>query len=131
MRPTFVAVLIAAIVLAVAVPLVAHHAFSAEYDNTKPITVKGKFTKMDWVNPHSWVHLDVVMPDGKTLSWAAETPPPNVLYRQGWRRDTLKVGQDVEVRGFAAKDGSAHMWAQTVIDVPTGQTVLTMFAPNP
>lgn len=123
--------LVILILLVVTASAYAHHSFSAEYDNSKSITVKGKFTQMDWVNPHSWIHVDVVMPDGKMMKWSAETPPPNVLYRQGWRKDTLKAGQEVEVRGFAAKDGTAHMWASTVIDVPSGQTVLTMFAPNP
>ena len=124
-------VVAAVIVFAIAAPIFAHHSFSAEYDNTKPITIKGKFTKMDWVNPHSWVHVDVDMPDGKTMNWAAERHPPNVLYRGGWRKDTLKPGQEVEIQGFSAKDGKAHMWASRVIDVPTGQAVLTMFAPNP
>lgn len=68
------------------VPALAHHSFSAEYDATKQITLKGKFTKMEWVNPHSWVHLDVAS-DGKVVSWGCETPPPNNLYRQGWRKD--------------------------------------------
>ena len=83
--------------LLAAVPMLAHHSFSAEYDQSKPLTLKGKFTKLDWVNPHSWVHFDVVGPDGKVTSWAAETPPPNGLYRNGWRKDMFKEGEMIEV----------------------------------
>ena len=61
---------------------------------------------MDWVNPHSWVHFDVIMPDGKVVNWGAETPPPNVLFRSGWKKDMLKVGDEIQIQGFAAKDGT-------------------------
>lgn len=105
---------VAAALLTLSLPLLAHHSFSAEYDQSKPITIKGKFTGMDWVNPHSWVHIDVVGTDGKVTNWAGETPPPNGLYRNGWRKDTLKEGETIEISGFAAKDGSPHMWASTV-----------------
>jgi hypothetical protein len=105
---------VAAALMIAALPLWAHHSFSAEYDQSKPITIKGKFTHMDWINPHSWVHIDVVGEDGKTTNWAGETPPPNGLYRNGWRKDTLKAGETIEISGFAAKDGSPHMWASTV-----------------
>jgi len=89
MKMKFSAVALGALLLA-AVPMLAHHSFSAEYDQSKPLTLKGKFTKLDWVNPHSWVHFDVVGPDGKVTNWAAETPPPNGLYRNGWRKDMFK-----------------------------------------
>jgi hypothetical protein len=107
------AVLGAAMAMVAAVPSMAHHSFSAEYES-KSITIKGKFTKMDWVNPHSWVHIDVVGADGKVTSWAGETPPPNGLYRNGWRKDTLKEGEMIEIVGNPAKDGTAHMWASQV-----------------
>jgi Family of unknown function (DUF6152) len=94
--------------------LSAHHSFAAEYDAGKPVTLKGKVTKVDWVNPHSWVHIDVTGPDGKVTSWACETAPPNILYRQGWRRDSLKEGDDVTIDGFSSKDGSATMTARSV-----------------
>ena len=124
-------VLVAALALLTAVvPALAHHSFSAEYDATKQITVKGKFTKMEWVNPHSWVHLDVAGSDGKVVSWGCETPPPNNLYRQGWRKDALKVGEEIEVRGYAAKDGSPTMWAQVVTVVATEQRVFNGPAPQ-
>jgi hypothetical protein len=112
-----------------AVPVVGHHSFSAEFDNTKPVTVKGKVTRMDWVNPHSWVHFDVVSPDGKVVNWGAETPPTNVLFRGGWKKDSLKIGDEIQVQGFAAKDGSSNMWASSVILVATGQRILQMMPP--
>jgi len=110
----------AAGLLIAALPVLAHHSFTAEYDNTKPLTLKGKFVHMDWVNPHSWVHFEVVGADGKTTLWKAETPPPNGLYRNGWRKDSIKDGEPVEITGFAAKDGSAHMWANGVLLVNSG-----------
>ena len=94
--------------------LSAHHSFAAEYDAKKPVTLKGKVTKVDWVNPHSWVHIDVTGPDGKVTNWSCETAPPNILYRQGWRRDSLKEGDEVTIQGFAAKDSSATMTANSV-----------------
>jgi Family of unknown function (DUF6152) len=103
-----------------ALPMLAHHSFSAEYDQTKPITLKGKFTKIDWINPHSWVYFDVTGPDGKVTNWGAETPPPNGLYRDGWRKDMFKVGDEIQVSGFAAKDGSPRMWSNGVTFVATG-----------
>lgn len=114
MKLKFALAATAATLMIATMPVLAHHSFSAEYDNTKPITIKGKFTKMDWVNPHSWVHIDVVGDNGQVTNWAGETPPPNGLYRNGWRKDTLKEGETIEITGFAAKDGSAHMWASTV-----------------
>ena len=94
--------------------LSAHHSFAAEYDANKPVTLKGKVTKVDWVNPHSWVHIDVTDSDGKVTNWSCETAPPNTLYRQGWRRDSLKEGDEVTIDGFRAKDGSATMTARSV-----------------
>jgi hypothetical protein len=94
--------------------LSAHHSFAAEYDANKPVTLKGMVTKVDWVNPHSWVHIDVTDSDGKVTNWSCETAPPNTLYRQGWRRDSLKEGDEVTIDGFRAKDGSATMTARSV-----------------
>ena len=100
--------------LLASLPILAHHSFAAEYDATKPVTIKGKLVKMDWVNPHSWVHLTVVNAEGKAEEWGAETPPPNGLYRAGWRKDMLKEGDEIAVQGFLAKDGSHTMWSQSV-----------------
>jgi hypothetical protein len=105
---------VAAGLFAAHTPAEAHHSFSAEYDN-KQITIKGKFVKMDWVNPHSWVHIEVTNADGSKTVWKGETPPPNGLYRSGWKPDTLKAGETIQISGNPAKDGSAHMWASSVL----------------
>jgi Family of unknown function (DUF6152) len=97
-----------------ALPVLAHHSFAAEYDNTKPITLKGTFVKMDWTNPHSWVYFTVTDENGKVADWRAETPPPNALVRNGWRVNMIKPGEQMTVRGYLAKDGSNLMFAQNV-----------------
>jgi len=108
-------IVVATSALALTLPLVwGHHSFAAEYDADKPITITGTFTKMDWVNPHSWVHLDVKKPDGTIESWSCETAPPNGLYRKGWRKTSLKEGETITVEGFLAKDGSHTMTARAV-----------------
>jgi len=89
-----------------AVSLRAHHAFSAEFDAKKPISFKGTVTRMLWVNPHVWIHLDVKRPDGKVESWAVEGGTPSVLFRRGLTKDTLKVGTEIMVEGYQAKDGT-------------------------
>ena len=84
----------------------AHHAFAAEFDATKPIKLKGTVVKMEWINPHTWLHLDVKRPDGKTERWMIEGGPPNALYRRGFNKDSLPQGAELVVEGFRAKDGS-------------------------
>jgi hypothetical protein len=101
-------------------PAFAHHSFAAEYDGTKPVTLRGKVTKFEWVNPHSWVHIDVVDDKGNVTSWACETAPPNGLYRQGWRRTSLKEGDEIVIEGYLAKDGTHTMNARTV-QTPDGK----------
>ena len=84
----------------------AHHSFSAEFDGNAPITLKGKLAKMEWVNPHGWLHIDVVQPDGKVVTWAVETGATNALMRRGLRQADFPLGSEVVVRGFKAKNGS-------------------------
>jgi uncharacterized protein DUF6152 len=83
----------------------AHHSFAAEYDNNKQVTVKGTVQKVAWVNPHAYVYIDVTEENGKVTTWAFESLSPNALARQGWSRNSLKVGETVTVNGYLAKDG--------------------------
>jgi hypothetical protein len=84
----------------------AHHAFAAEFDADKPVTFKGVITKMEWVNPHTWLHVDVKNPDGTTVNWAIEAGTPNVLFRRGFTKDSLLPGTEIVVDGYQSKDGS-------------------------
>ena len=92
--------------VAAALPVLAHHSFAGEFDGNKRVTLNGVVTKMDWVNPHAYIYVDVKGDDGVVVNWAIETGAPNVLYRQGWRKDDLKAGDTVTVEAFLAKDGS-------------------------
>jgi hypothetical protein len=89
-----------------AAPLWSHHAFSAEYDEKRPLTLKGKVTKWELVNPHSWIHIDVVGPDGKVTSWMVEGGSPNSLLRNGFTKNSLPAGTEIIVEGYQAKDGA-------------------------
>jgi hypothetical protein len=84
----------------------AHHAFAAEFDANKAVNFKGTITKMEWTNPHSWLHVMVKQPDGTTVNWAIEAGTPNVLFRRGFTKETLVPGTEVVVDGYQAKDGS-------------------------
>ena len=84
----------------------AHHAFAAEFDASKPIKLRGTVVKMEWINPHTWIHLDVKTPKGSVERWMIEGGPPNALYRRGFTRDSLPNGVEIIVEGFRAKDGS-------------------------
>jgi hypothetical protein len=99
---------------------VAHHAFAAEYDAKKPVTLTGKVTKIELINPHGWLYLDAVGPDGMMANWRVETNGPNALLRRGWRKDTVQIGFDIVVQGFLAKDGS-HTANGTSVTLPNGQ----------
>ena len=83
-----------------------HHAFAAEFDRTKPVKFKGTLNKVEWVNPHVWVHIDVLKPDGKMETWAFEAGTPSVLFRRGFTRKSLLPGTVVVIDGYRAKDGS-------------------------
>jgi hypothetical protein len=89
-------------------PLLAHHAFSSEFDASKPIKIKGTISRIEWINPHSWIHVDVKEADGKITKWMVEGGSPNALIRRGVTQQLLKVGMEVSVDGYQAKDGSTR-----------------------
>src|ERR1700741_724355 len=103
-------------------PLFAHHGFAVEFDKNSPVTLSGVVTKMEFMNPHMYFYVDVKGKDGKVVNFAFEGGPPNVIYRQGWRKDTLKPGDAVTVKGFRAKDGSA-LAACVAVKWPDGREV--------
>ena len=88
------------------VPALAHHSFSSEFDANVPIKLEGTVTKMEWVNPHAWIYLDVKKPDGTTEQWKIEGGTPNALFRRGFTKDSLKAGTVIVVNGYRAKDGT-------------------------
>ncbi len=128
---TRMAVLVAGVaMLLAAVPMVAHHSFAAEFDASKPIKLTGAVTKIEWMNPHAYFYIDVVE-DGKTVNWALEMGSPNGLMRQGWTRNSMKIGDQVTVEGSRAKDGSFVGNARAVTMVATGQRLFAASSQQP
>jgi hypothetical protein len=108
------AVLVASAVSCLAAPVAAHHSFSAQYDGTKPVTLKGTVTKVEWTNPHARFYVDVVDADGKVVNWNLELASPNYLKRAGWSSTSLKQGDEVTVEGSLARSGANMANAATV-----------------
>ena len=92
--------------LVTSLPMSAHHAFSAEFDATKPVRIEGKINRMEWINPHSWLHVDVTNEEGGVDTWMVEAGPAGVLVRRGWNRNSIVAGTEVVVEGYQARDGS-------------------------
>jgi hypothetical protein len=112
----YAGVLIAGLgLLGVAVPMMAHHSFAAEYDSTKPVKVTGTVTKVEWMNPHARFYVNAKAADGTISNWNFELGAIPVLLKQGWRKDSLKEGDQVTVEGSRAKDGSTTANARTVV----------------
>ena len=105
MHKIFIAMALGALLIA-AVPARAHHAFAAEFDEKKPIKLQGQVTKMEWINPHSWIHIDVKDADGKVTNWMVEGGSPNIMLRRGFTKNSLLPGTSIVVEGYLAKNGS-------------------------
>ena len=110
------------LLLLAVVPVWAHHAFSAEFDATKPVKFRATVTKIEFINPHTWFHVDVKMPNGTVENWAIEAGTQNVLFRRGLSKNSLPAGTEIEIDGYRAKDGS-HRANGRDLTLPDGRTL--------
>ncbi len=113
-----------AVCLALALPLAAHHAFGGEFDPDRPILLKGKVVKVEWVNPHTWIHVEVTKPDGAKEVWMIEGGSPNSLLRHGVTRDSLPLGTEIVVDGYQARDHSLRRANGRNLTYPDGRKLL-------
>ena len=122
MKPTWMIGLAAAVAVLLQTSAIAHHSFDAEFDRTKPVTLTGSVTKVEWGNPHIWIFIDVKDEKGAVSNWGVEGGAPNALFREGWRKDSVKLGDTLTVEGSKAKDGSLRANANRVT-LPDGRRV--------
>jgi hypothetical protein len=124
MSRKYLPALAAIVFLAAASQALAHHAFSAEFDADKPIKLVATLTKVEWVNPHAWLHVTVKDENGAVTNWMGELGAPNALLRSGWTRDSLQVGMQLVLEGYLAKDGTRKMTAMNVL-LPNGSKLFS------
>jgi hypothetical protein len=117
--------LVAAIVLlgAATVTSYAHHSFAAQYDSTKPIKLEGVVTRLEWTNPHVYIFIDVTAKNGAVTNWGFEMGPPHMLQKAGWKKNSLSLGEQVQIEGWLARDGSNHANARRVTRAATGEVL--------
>jgi len=120
MRTQLAVAVVGLSLLGAGVQLSAHHAFAAEFDANKPVNFKGTVTKMEWTNPHTWLHVDVKKADGAVENWAIEAGTPNVLFRRGFTKESLLPGTEIVIDGYQAKDGS-HRANGRNLTLPNGK----------
>ncbi len=121
-KPCVVVAALGLLAALTAKPIVAHHAFNAEFDAKRPVKFKGTVMKMVWVNPHAWIYVDVKKADGSVEEWMVEAGTPNTLLRRGFTKQSLQPGTEITVDGYQSKDGSLRMNGRDVT-LPSGQTL--------